>query len=206
MDFAPSKAPGSHFFQLSTAVAQQQSLIRLRDHIHQTLARDSRIEGVFCTAGAFEMADITSVDLLDSYKRMFEKNALSTLLAAHLGANYLADKGVLLLTGALAPFNEPQPAMLTYALSKNFVHALTLNLAKDEAYKQKNLSVYTILPSTIDTETNRKAMPDADTSQWLEPDKISEYLHMMMDGENRPESGSFIELVKQKGAVTGKIR
>lgn len=67
--------------------------------------------------------------------------------------------GLLLLTGALFPFDNPAPEMLSYALSKNAVHNLSYNLKNDNKYKNKQIDVITILPSIIDNEANRKAMP-----------------------------------------------
>ena len=53
----------------------------------------------------------------------------------------------------------------------------------------------------IDTEVNRKAMPDEDHSKWLPPEKIGELLRQWSDGENRPENGSFAKLNFSKGAI-----
>lgn len=46
----------------------------------------------------------------------------------------------------------------------------------------------------IDTQVNRDAMPDADKSSWLPPEKIAELVRAWADGENRPENGSFAKL------------
>ena len=167
--------------------------------------KESPVSHIITTAGGFEMSDITSPDVFDSYSRMFTKNSVSALIAAHLAATVLEEKGNLVMTGALTPYKQPTPSMLTYALSKNFVHTLNINLAKDPHFVKRNMNVYTILPSTIDTESNRQAMPDADRSSWLEPGKMSEYLYMLCTTVNRPESGSFIELTAEKGSVNAKI-
>jgi len=57
-----------------------------------------------------------------------------------------------------------------YAASKSAV--LALSKAAAEEYKNSGISVYTIAPSTIDTENNRKAMPKADTSKWVKIEEI----------------------------------
>ena len=43
--------------------------------------------------------------------------------------DYLNNDGLILLTGADYIYNNPAPEMITYALSKNFIHNLHLNLA-----------------------------------------------------------------------------
>jgi NAD(P)-dependent dehydrogenase (short-subunit alcohol dehydrogenase family) len=39
--------------------------------------------------------------------------------------------------------------------------------------KDKGINVNCILPGTIDTPPNRKAMPNADTSRWVQPDDLT---------------------------------
>jgi len=62
--------------------------------------------------------------------------------------------------------------------------------------------VLTILPNTIDTPDNRKAMPDADFSKWENPDQVASILKMWASGENVPISGSFLKLKVHKGSVS----
>jgi len=52
-----------------------------------------------------------------------------------------------------------------YAASKSAIFALS-KAAADE-YKEYGISVYTVAPSTIDTESNRRGMPAADTTKWV---------------------------------------
>lgn len=57
-----------------------------------------------------------------------------------------------------------------YSASKSAVLALTKAAA--EEYKNVGISVYGIAPSTIDTESNRNAMPKADVSKWVRIEEI----------------------------------
>jgi short-subunit dehydrogenase len=183
----------------------QATVKNIRSFLDEKFIKESPVSHIITTAGGFEMSEITSTDIFDSYTRMFAKNSASALMAAHLAAAVLESKGTLVMTGALTPYKQPTPNMLTYALSKNFVHTLNINLAKDPNFVKRQLNVYTMLPSMIDTEANRQAMPDADRSTWLDPAKMSEYLYMLCTSINRPQSGSFIELTAEKGSVNAKI-
>lgn len=60
--------------------------------------------------------------------------------------------------------------MIGYALAKAGVHYLAMNLA-EKAQNKDYLDgrVITILPETIDTESNRQAMPNSDFSKWSKP-------------------------------------
>ncbi len=59
-----------------------------------------------------------------------------------------------------------------YGASKAAVVALTDAIA--EEVKEHNITANVIIPSTIDTETNRKSMPNADFSKWVAPRSIAE--------------------------------
>ena len=39
--------------------------------------------------------------------------------------------------------------------------------------KDAGITANVILPGTMDTPANRKAMPDADTSQWVQPASVA---------------------------------
>jgi 3-oxoacyl-[acyl-carrier protein] reductase len=57
-----------------------------------------------------------------------------------------------------------------YAASKSAV--LALSKAAAEEYKDAGISVFTIAPSTIDTENNRKWMAGSDRANWVGMDEI----------------------------------
>lgn len=58
-----------------------------------------------------------------------------------------------------------------YAAAKSGVHSLTQALA--EELKADGVTVNAVLPSIIDTPTNRADMPDADFSAWVAPDDLA---------------------------------
>jgi NAD(P)-dependent dehydrogenase (short-subunit alcohol dehydrogenase family) len=51
--------------------------------------------------------------------------------------------------------------------------------------KDKNVTATVIVPSTIDTEANRKAMPGADFSKWVKPEVIAETISFYLSPEGR---------------------
>jgi len=65
--------------------------------------------------------------------------------------------------------------MVAYGLSKSLIFRLA-ELMNDEA-KGTDVVVSVIAPSTIDTPQNRKSMPDADYSKWVDPDEIAHIIH-----------------------------
>ncbi|MFZ4608140.1 MAG: SDR family oxidoreductase, partial [Caulobacter sp.] len=61
--------------------------------------------------------------------------------------------------------------MGAYAASKAGVHRLTESLAEE---LKGRVTVNAVLPSIIDTPTNRADMPDADFAAWVTPDEVAQ--------------------------------
>jgi NAD(P)-dependent dehydrogenase (short-subunit alcohol dehydrogenase family) len=66
---------------------------------------------------------------------------------------------------------DPAGGAAAYAASKAAAVAMMDALAED--LKGTGVRVNSILPGIIDTEPNRKAMPDADFAQWSKPEDIA---------------------------------
>ena len=61
-----------------------------------------------------------------------------------------------------------------YCVSKSGVRILTESIA--EEVKDLGINVNCIMPSIIDTPANRKSMPDADHSRWVQPGDIAKVI------------------------------
>lgn len=72
---------------------------------------------------------------------------------------------------------------IAYALSKSLVFKLA-ELLNAEGQAKKVITTV-IVPGTIDTSANRKAMPEADFNQWVSPEEIAEtILFLCSDNAN----------------------
>ena len=76
------------------------------------------------------------------------------------------------------------------SVSKAGVLVLTETIA--EEVKKLDINVNAVLPSTIDTTENRKAMPQADFSKWVSPAEIATVIMGLISDYMRPVSGSAV--------------
>jgi NAD(P)-dependent dehydrogenase (short-subunit alcohol dehydrogenase family) len=77
-----------------------------------------------------------------------------------------------------------------YSVSKAGVLVLTETIA--EEVKKLDINVNAVLPSTIDTAENRKAMPQADFTKWVPPAEIAVVIMGLVSDYMRPVSGSAV--------------
>ena len=77
-----------------------------------------------------------------------------------------------------------------YSVSKAGVLVLTETIA--EEVKKMDINVNAVLPSTIDTEENRRNMPQADFSKWVPAAEIAVVIMGLVSDPMRPVSGSAV--------------
>lgn len=173
--------------------------------------------------------DVTEEEFLSGVKeysetihKMLEMNLYPVLAAGYAANRFMANEGLFVAIGA-TPALSATPGMLAYGLSKVGVHhfvqtlgettgkAVTTRSKRQKARRlRKNseyldtLSVIGILPTTLDTPTNRKQMPDADFDDWTKPMDIAREIGGWIDTpELRPHSGSLLKVHPSKGSGGG---
>jgi len=77
-----------------------------------------------------------------------------------------------------------------YAASKSAAVALLDSLAAD--LQGSGVRANTVLPSIIDTEANRKAMPKADFAKWPKPEEIARVILFLCSDDARVIHGAAI--------------
>ena len=77
-----------------------------------------------------------------------------------------------------------------YAVSKAGVVTLTEALAEET--RDHGIQVNCIMPSTIDTEANRRMLPKADFTKWVDPEEIAEVILFLASDASKPTSGASI--------------
>lgn len=109
------------------------------------------------------------------WDKMMNMNAKTVYLCCKAALPYMIEKnyGKIVNISAKSSTREGRKKRSAiYAASKGAVRVLTQAMA--EELLDKNINVNCIMPSTIDTEANRKMMPKADPSKWVPPQQIAE--------------------------------
>jgi NAD(P)-dependent dehydrogenase (short-subunit alcohol dehydrogenase family) len=126
-----------------------------------------------------------------TWARMFAMNATTcvTMTAAALPTLKNTPGAAIVNIGAGSAL-VAGAGMGAYAASKQAVHKLTESLAAELA--GSDCTVNAVLPSIIDTPTNRADMPDADWSLWVLPDALAKVIVFLASPAARAISGALI--------------
>lgn len=123
-------------------------------------------------AGGFTMGDTIAETSDDTWDFMMNLNARTVLnmTRAAVPGMIARGSGKIVNIGARGALRGAA-AMGAYVASKSVVIRLTETLADE--LKTKGINVNCILPSIIDTPTNRAAMPKAKFETWVPPEHIA---------------------------------
>jgi NAD(P)-dependent dehydrogenase (short-subunit alcohol dehydrogenase family) len=129
-----------------------------------------------------------------------QSDELEKMLSLNLRSGYLLARAVVpsmlrqakgAIVNVASKAAETTPATLgAYAASKSAAVALINSLAAD--LKGTGVRVNSLLPETIDTEANRKAMPNADFAKWSRPEDIAKIVLFLCSGSASLLSGQSI--------------
>ena len=163
--------------------------------IDAAAAHFGRLDALLNVAGGFVWQ--TTDDAEPAWDRMFALNLSTALNASRAALLHLkaSTEGRIVNVGANTAIKSAA-GMGAYAASKSGVHRLTESLA--EELKSTPVTVNAVLPSIIDTEQNRKDMPDADPSKWVAPADLARVILFLASPERRAITGALIP-------VTGKV-
>jgi len=151
-----------------------------------------RIDGLLNIAGGFVWQ--TTEDAEPAWDRMFRLNLTTALNASRAALPFLrqSSDGRIVNVGANAALKSAA-GMGAYAASKSAVHRLTESLA--EELKGTGVTVNAVLPSILDTEQNRRDMPDADPAKWVRPRDLAAVMLFLASPESRAMTGALVPVV-----------
>lgn len=166
---AAAAVGGGSLEGFSVDVTQEEAVERLVEGI---VARYGRLDALVNTVGGYA----GGVKLWDLDPKIFDR-----MLALNLRAGFVLSRvaarqmlkqgnGAIVNVAAKAAFDHG-PGASAYAASKAAALAMIDSLAAD--LKGTGVRANSILPSIIDTEANRKAMPAADFAKWPKPEDIA---------------------------------
>jgi len=143
--------------------------------VEDSLKQHSDIKAAILLVGGFAMGKLAETSKADLDKMINLNFYTAYHLVRPLLAHFLnrPQGGRFILVGSRPGLNaEAGKDFFAYSLSKAMVFKLAEFINAEG--KNKEVTATVIVPSTIDTAANRKAMPDADFSKWVPAANIAD--------------------------------
>jgi NAD(P)-dependent dehydrogenase (short-subunit alcohol dehydrogenase family) len=161
--------------------------------INQVVSRFGKLHVLVHTVGGFAGGP-TVADTNDAImQKMLDMNfnSLFQVARAALPALRASGDGRLIAIGSRAAV-DPGPGVGAYSASKAAMVSLARTIAAEN--RDAGLRANVILPGTIDTPANRKAMPNSDFSKWVPPAAIASLIAWLAGEAGREMNGAVIPI------------
>jgi len=145
----------------------------VREAIDSVASRYGRLDVLVHVAGGFAGGQSIAETDDTTWQQMRDLNLTSAFYVLRAAIPYLrkAGQGRIVAIGSLAAV-EPQAGLAAYVTYKSALSMLVRTAALEN--RDAGVTANLILPGTMDTPANRKSMPKADFSKWLEPSAVAE--------------------------------
>lgn len=157
----------------------------------QLIARFGRLDVLAHTVGGFAGGQSLAQTDDATFQQMFDLNLNSVFYMLRAAIPHLrqTDNGRVIAIGSRAAV-EPGAGIGAYSASK----AAMVSLIKTAALENKDagLTANVILPGTMDTPGNRKAMPNADVSKWVQPASVASLIAWLASDAGKDVNGAVI--------------
>jgi NAD(P)-dependent dehydrogenase (short-subunit alcohol dehydrogenase family) len=164
-----------------------------RQLVDEVAAKFSRIDMLVHLVGAFDGGKPVHETDDATLDRMLDLNLKSAFYVARAVLPNMRNQGGgrILAIGSRAAV-EPSPDAGAYAASKAALVSLIRTIASEN--KDRSITANVILPGTMDTPANRKAMAQADYSKWVQPSQVANVLVTLASDSASQISGAAIPI------------
>ena len=184
----PSDFNNPNFTPLPAEISTLAGARALTDRV---VAGFGKLDVLVHTVGGFSGGQSIADTDDTTFQRMFDLNlnCLFHILRAALPPLRKTGDGRVVAIGSRAAL-EPGAGLGGYSASKAAMVSLIRTLALEN--KDAGLTANVILPGTIDTPANRKAIPNADVSKWVQPSSLANLVVWLASEAGKDVNGSVI--------------
>jgi 3-oxoacyl-[acyl-carrier protein] reductase len=186
-DLHPLQAPG-----VTALKADFTDQTQVRGLVDEVIRTSGRLDALINLVGGFATGRVVETDV-SLWQRMLTMNLTSAFLLSQAVLPHMLKRGQgrIVHVAARAAI-EPFAGAAAYIVSKAGLIGLIRTLSTE--LEGSGVTVNAVLPSTIDTPANRKAMPAADPSKWTRPDSIAQALAFLASDAASQINGALIPI------------
>jgi NAD(P)-dependent dehydrogenase (short-subunit alcohol dehydrogenase family) len=186
-----AQPPSSDTASFVALAADLSSAETTKSTVDGIAARFGRLDILAHLVGGFAGGKTIAETDIPTFQRMLDLNLNSAfyVLRAVIPHMRSAGAGRIIAIGSRAA-EDPGPGVGAYSASK----AALVSLIQTAALENKDLAITAnvILPGTMDTPVNRKDMPGADTSKWVQPASVASLIVWLASDAGKDVNGAVI--------------
>ena len=148
--------------------------------VNSIVDRYRRLDVLVHVVGAFAGGQSVAETDDATWEQMRDLNLTSAFYTLRAAIPHLrkSGSGRIVAIGSLAAV-EPHAGLAAYVTFKAALAMLVRTVALEN--RDAGVTANVVLPGTMDTPTNRKAMPNADFSKWLQPSEVADLVLWLCD-------------------------
>ncbi|TGV10319.1 SDR family NAD(P)-dependent oxidoreductase [Alcaligenaceae bacterium 429] len=160
---------GDNVYYLQADLMQPEAL---QKGVDEAVKRFGCIDVLCNVAGGFHMGEPVHATPLAAWQQQYDMNVMTLLHTVQAVVPHMLQQGSgkVVNVGAFAS-RQGLADMGAYIAAKSAVSRITESMAAE--LREKGINVNCVLPTIIDTPQNREAMPDADPTRWVSPEKLA---------------------------------
>ena len=161
--------------------------------IHTVMDRYQRLDVLIHLLGAFTGGKSVAETDDATWEQMQDLNLTSTFYVLREAIPHLrkSGSGRVVAIGSLAAV-EPHAGLGAYVTFKSALVSLVRTVALEN--RDAGLTANVVLPGTMNTPANRKAMPEADFSKWVKPEEVADLIFWLTDERAKNVTGTAIAI------------
>ena len=161
--------------------------------VQTAIKEHDKVDILVNIVGGWRGGNILEKTTEETWDHMMNLNAKTVFQTCKAVLPYMAEKNygkIVNISSKSSTGEGRKKNSSAYAASKAAVRTLTQTIS--EEYGDKNINANCIMPSTIDTEDNRKMMPKANFSKWVPPNQIAETIVFLCSDLSQEIKGACI--------------
>ena len=159
--------------------------------VPKLIARFSKIDVLVNTVGGYLGGKNITELKEDDWESMMNLNLKSAyLISKHVIPFMKSAKGGKIIHVSSRTGLKSDGYDSAYAASKAALIRFVDSISQE--FREDKININCILPTTIDTESNRRAMPNADFSKWLSPEDLANVVLFLCSSESKVINGAAI--------------
>ena len=185
----------SNFIAIAAELSKRESAKSLVD---QVVGRLGKLDILVHTVGGFAGGQSVAETDDETFQRMMDMNLNSTfqILRATIPVLRKTGGGRIVAIGSRAAL-EPGANVGAYSASKAAMVSLIRTVAAEN--KDAGMTANAILPGTMDTPSNRVAMPKADFSKWVRTETVAGLVVWLARDAGKDVNGAVIPVYGMEG-------